>query len=366
MRLLAPAKINLYLRVGKPRADGFHPIVSWMCTVGLFDTLIIDRSRSQPEHRPEVSLAPGPARAADGAARATARLPLTLECDPPGLPCDASNLVAKAAVAFAGALSARSGREAPPSHAGDLAATSERTSPPRAPSGSPASHGIPGEVPHVEAKLLKRIPVGAGLGGGSSDGARTLAALNALWKAGWSDERLAELSATLGSDLPFFFHGESAVCRGRGEWVQRITRPRPRTVLLVFPGRPMPTPPVYRKFDELNLGSDTSQTAEPDWSAWTHLSALELLPKLVNDLESAAFAIDPALGQLRADVEQWISRPVRMSGSGSTLFSLYDEAEEADADRVARMLTERKQTQALVVEVAPKLMDDLNAVPAKQ
>ena len=361
MRLLAPAKINLYLRVGKPRADGFHPIVSWMCTVGLFDTLIIDRSRSQPEHEPEDSLAPGPRRAANEAARANARLPLSLACDPPGLPCDASNLVAKAAVAFAGALSARSGWETPPSHAGDLAATS----PPRAPSRSSVSHGNSAEVPHVEAQLLKRIPVGAGLGGGSSDGARTLAALNALWKAGWSDERLAELSASLGSDLPFFFHGESAVCRGRGERVQRITRPRPRTALLVLPGRPMPTPPVYRKFDELNLGSDASTTAEPDWSAWTRLSASELLPRLVNDLECPAFAIDPALGHLRADLEQLLSRPVRMSGSGSSLFSLYDDAEQAEANRVAQMLTERKQVQALAVEVAPKLVDDLNATGSK-
>jgi 4-diphosphocytidyl-2-C-methyl-D-erythritol kinase len=91
----------------------------------------------------------------------------------------------------------------------------------------------------------------------------------------------------------------------------------------------MPTPAIYRKFDEMNLGNADHINRSPDWHAWCQLDARNLLPKLVNDLEAPAFAYAPALGQLRATLEQDIQRIVRMSGSGSTLFTLADDSEEA-------------------------------------
>jgi len=120
----------------------------------------------------------------------------------------------------------------------------------------------------------------------------------------------------------------------------------------------MPTPLVYRKFDELRLGKESNLSPEPPWSQWVRLGSKDLLPLLINDLEAAAFAIDPQLGQVRSDVESLLKRPVRMSGSGSSLFSLYDQKAEAEA--AARLVTLRHQLQVHTVELAPALPDLLN------
>src|SRR3954463_3585034 len=135
MRVPAPAKINLHLRVGPRReADGFHPLLTWMTTVALFDTLTLVR------------------RPSDVAARGD-RDPFVLSCDEPSLPTDGRNLVVKAATALV-----------------DAAGSSPST---RTGEGSTGA-GLPG----VSAFLAKRIPSGAGLGGGSSDAAAALVGLN--------------------------------------------------------------------------------------------------------------------------------------------------------------------------------------------
>src|SRR5271156_5242265 len=93
MRLHCPAKVNLHLRVGPRRSDGFHPLLSWMCTVGLFDTLTLSLSEAPAPPGERGSLA-GPA-AAPG-------VPIALECEPAGLPCDERNLVVRVAKAWPG------------------------------------------------------------------------------------------------------------------------------------------------------------------------------------------------------------------------------------------------------------------------
>ena len=125
MQVLAPAKINLHLRVGPRRDDGFHPLVSWMCTIGLFDSLSFERSDL------------------------TVPREFALRCDKPDLPCGAENLVCRAAVAFG---------------------------------------QVSSEPLGIDAVLRKSIPSGAGLGGGSSDAARALMGLNHFCKAGLSIE----------------------------------------------------------------------------------------------------------------------------------------------------------------------------------
>jgi len=210
--------------------------------------------------------------------------------------------------------------------------------------------------------LQKRIPVGAGLGGGSSDGAFTLIALNHLWNLNLSRQQLMEIAKSIGSDVPFFLNGPSAIVRGRGEDVQafeqRGERPAGKWVPIIFWPRPMPTPLVYRKFDELRLGKQSNLSPEPPWSQWVKLASQDLLPLLVNDLETAAFAIDPQLGQVRTELASLLKRPVRMSGSGSSLFSLYDQRPEAKA--AARLVTQRHNLQVLTFELAPVLADSLN------
>lgn len=301
MRLLAPAKINLHLRVGPRRAsDGFHPLLSWMVTVGLFDNLELD-----PTDRPGISLS-------------------TNRDD---LPTDQGNLVVKAARAAAG-LATRG-----------------------------SSPGPAAQSRGVHARLLKQIPVGSGLGGGSSDAATTLRGLNRLWRLDCPADKLIHLAATLGSDVPFFLRGPSSVCSGRGEVVKPIAPPCPKIALLVLTGIPIPTADVYRKFDALSLGREQDVTTEPDWQVWTRLNAAELLPRLVNDLEPAAFALRPDLSKLRDDAEQTLGRVVRMSGSGGTLFSLYDDPHNAAT--AAERLTRVHAVQVVTAPIAPVVSDDL-------
>jgi 4-diphosphocytidyl-2-C-methyl-D-erythritol kinase len=315
MRLLAPAKINLHLRVGEPRADGFHPLLTWMCTVGLFDTLDVKRTDPAPSQAELVRL----------------------WCDLPELPCDSGNLVVRAAETFAEAVASAS-------NAWD------------------SRQSLVSGQGGIEIRLLKRIPVGAGLGGGSSDGARVFMALNALWGVGWKNERLAELSATLGSDLPFFFHGPSAICRGRGERVEPLAWQRVPLALLILPGRPLPTAGVYKRFDEMKAWRSSSTREEPDWRQWAELGVAELLPRLANDLEPAAFSIDAGLGQLRKDVEQSLSRPVRMSGSGSSLFTLFESNAREDAQKSARMIEDSFGVRVVVTDLAVAPVDDLGGL----
>jgi 4-diphosphocytidyl-2-C-methyl-D-erythritol kinase len=300
MRVIAPAKINLHLRVGPPRAgDGFHPLLSWMATVGLFDILdftFVDQ--------------PG----------------ISLSCDDPSIPTDASNLVVKAASAM-------------------LSSPGASHNPDRGQVVTP-NRG-------VRAALQKRIPVGAGLGGGSSDGASAALAMNALLGLNWPADRLAALASRFGSDLAFFFYGPSSVCTGRGEIVRPTPPPRPRSVLLIMPGLHMATPVVYRRFDEMALGDPETLAAAPDFEAWSTLPAEELLPRLVNDLEAPAFSISPQLAELRAAAEGVLGRTVRMSGSGSTLFTLFDSVDEA---RMAAMRVKADlETRAEAVELCPSV-----------
>src|SRR5688572_16521190 len=172
MRLLAPAKVNLHLRVGPLDPSGYHPLVTWMCTAGLFDTLTF--------HPVEVHSSSASSRA------------IAVKCDDATTPCDETNLVYRAALALKNAATGSSPRA--PSTPGQ---SGVRAAPPRI-----GSHSA------VEIALEKHIPTGGGLGGGSSDAARTLLGLNRLWNLGLPVERLHDIAATLGSDVPFFLHGD--------------------------------------------------------------------------------------------------------------------------------------------------------------
>jgi 4-diphosphocytidyl-2-C-methyl-D-erythritol kinase len=306
MRVLTPAKVNLHLRVGPRRDDGFHPLLTWMVTVGLFDKFRFERVRGDRG--------------------------VVLRCDQDGLDVGESNLVVRAARALAG----------------------------EAASGALPS-GLRREVDGVSIALEKEIPIGAGLGGGSSDAACTLLSLNRLWTLQLPVNRLSELAAGLGSDVPFFLYPPSAVCRGRGEAIQPLPCPgKVRGILLILPrAMHMPTPAVYRRFDEMGLGTDL-QTSEQPFQSWVTLDPLSLLQQLVNDLEPPAFSIRPELGRMRADAEQTLARPVRMSGSGSSLFTLYASPSEAEA--AAQKLGASiagVEVRVIATELAPHITDDL-------
>lgn len=289
-----PAKLNLHLRVGPARADGFHPLLTWMTTVGLFDRLTMRTTAG-----------------GDSAAGS----PIALTCDPGNLPTDDRNLIVGMIKAWAAERLA----------AGQV-------------------------VPAIIATLQKRTPTGAGLGGGSSDAACALLAAEALLAVakgatpgalppGLSggigatihgprplpEETLMSLASRLGSDIPFFLHAPSAICTGRGEVVRAVAPPEANWALLVLPPIHMATPDVYRKFDELGLGREHDIQQQPDWDAWSKLPAAKLMDELVNDLEAPAFALRPELDEIRVRAGRKAGRTFRMSGSGSSLFTLFGD-----------------------------------------
>ncbi len=272
----APAKINLYLRVFPGGDDGFHPLRSWFRTIDLQDQLEVT-----DDHHPP-----------------TTGVDVSLTSDDPAVPTGADNLVSRA---FHAAL----GRGLHP----------------------------------LAVHLQKRIPAGAGLGGGSSDAAAALVVAAKLKSGGIARDEMSQMALQLGADVPFFLRQQldgitDATCTGRGEIVRPFKPARRHTVLLILPELHLSTAAVYRQFDELPAPWEDDG---PDFAAWSALPALELLPLLRNDLEPAAFSLYPELARLRHEAETRLGRSVRMTGSGSALFTLYDPQEPADhaLDRLA-------------------------------
>jgi 4-diphosphocytidyl-2-C-methyl-D-erythritol kinase len=255
MKWLAPAKINLSLRVLGRRDDGFHEIETCMVPLTLADEVEV-----------ELTTLPPAAHAEPGRIR--------LICSDPTLPAGAENLAFRAAKLFL-----------------------ERH--------GPAGYG-------VRLALEKRIPHGAGLGGGSSDAGTVLLALNELFGAGLSVEQLASLAAELGSDVPFFVYRGAAVCRGRGERVQPVNLAQSLTLLLLKPPFPVPTPWAYSRWREAReLPGVPYAPQEFPWGT------------LVNDLERPVFEKYLVL----ATVKMWLlAQPevagALMSGSGSTMLAV--------------------------------------------
>ena len=178
-----------------------------------------------------------------------------------------------------------------------------------------------GQVPLVHIELVKKIPVAAGLGGGSSDAAGTLLALNELAGNPLKPPALQELAAELGADVPFFLEPGPAVGRGIGTILSPLDLP-PYWYVLLNPGMAISTPWVYGNLDLKALA--TSGAREP--LAWDG----EHPEKWVaNDLETVTLARYPELRELLARLSRAGARTRGMSGSGPTLFGLFLEAESA-------------------------------------
>ena len=211
-----------------------------------------------------------------------------------------------------------------------------------------------GRDPCVLIELEKRIPPGAGLGGGSSDAAAVLTGLNELWGLGWSIDRLGEIAAGLGSDVPLFLDPWPALLRGRGERLERLKECWSGWVAVVVPPYGIPTADVYRQWDR------HASSQPPGGHVWAAdvRSAVELAPLLFNDLERAAFAYEPRLGHLRASLEREGGRPVRMTGSGSCLFAIFDSLAEAAG-------WQQRVTDVLEEQTAIRVMHTMHGVPGR-
>ena len=183
-----------------------------------------------------------------------------------------------------------------------------------------------GHAAGADIHLHKVVPAGGGLGGGSSDAAATLLALNQLWRTDLSCEALANLAARLGSDVPFFIHCESAVCRGRGEKMTRLPFYDWLYAVLFMPPIGVATKAVYQRFDQRQPAQPDQL---PDWAAIARLKPQEMASVLTNDLQVPAFDVEPRLDALSGKLAQLTGRKIQMSGSGSTLFILAESAADA-------------------------------------
>ncbi len=173
----------------------------------------------------------------------------------------------------------------------------------------------------IAVTIRKAIPVAAGLGGGSSDAAAVLAAVNRLLGAGLDREELARLGTGIGMDVPFFFHGPLAIARGRGEVLARLSPLPAFWVLLVNPGFETSTAWVYKN---LNL----RLTKKIDCNKIAGFSVRNIAQNLHNDLETVTAAAHPLILTIEETLLARGALGARMSGSGPTVFGIF-ESEEA-------------------------------------
>jgi 4-diphosphocytidyl-2-C-methyl-D-erythritol kinase len=264
----APAKVNLFLAVTGRRTDGFHDLLSLAAPLVWGDSMTMEPQGSS----------------------------FTVECDNPGVPTDASNLVIKAASAFAEATGWKGG---------------------------------------ARFSIKKRIPFGAGLGGASSDATSALIALNSLAGGPLDGEGLSRVAASVGSDCPLFLANAPVIMRGRGERVEPLAkdvyrRIRGARVIIFKPGFAVPTAWAYAK---LAAGAPKSYVAlheaEAKLALWTAKPGAPAAELLFNSMEPAVFAKFPALPVLIGQIGARFGIAVRMSGSGSACFALLNESADA-------------------------------------
>lgn len=205
-----------------------------------------------------------------------------------------------------------------------------------------------GREPALRIDLQKRIPVGGGLGGGSSDAAATLRLCDSLWKSGLDAAKFAAIGAELGSDVPLFFSLPSAVIEGRGERVSPVRLRWSGWVLLVCPPIPVSTAEVYRAYRAEDSDVFPSGT---DRDILQAASAVELSGMLSNHLEPAIFRVCQTLRELRDELCSLDLSSIRITGSGSTLYCLFDDPEPAL--RAANEIQERWSRVTTVVAAAP-------------
>ena len=198
------------------------------------------------------------------------------------------------------------------------------------------------DVCGADIKLNKAIPPGAGLGGGSSDAAAALRGLNELWSLGYDQTALSELAAQLGSDVSLFLGPPAARMTGRGERIEPLDV-CDFTAVLVLTGLVCSTAEVYGAYDRLGAAEseqiDTSLLSSGPPSAWRDM--------LHNDLAAAAMEGCPELSELRDRVQSAVDPPVHVTGSGSALFMLFDESEQA-ANTVAGLDADLQDMCAIV------------------
>lgn len=262
---IAPAKLNLGLKILRRREDGYHDIVSVLQTVDLCDRLVFT-----------------PAATGETLVR----------CDHPDVPSGPENLVFRAVEVLRRETGARRG---------------------------------------VRVDLDKRIPTGAGLGGGSSNAAATLRALDRLWGLRLAPERLSGLAAGIGSDVPFFLTGGTAIATGRGERIRPVVWEDEFWYVLVYPGFPVSTARAYQNV-RIGLTETGAYGTFLDFAEKSgRICAGGLFACLENDFLPLVKAAGRGVARILEALAAGGAVACSVSGSGSTLFGVFCEARQASA-----------------------------------
>ena len=276
---MANAKINLYLDVISRREDGFHDVKTVMHSVSLADELTVTYTP---------------------AAQASVRMSVKGNRF---LPTDDKNLAARAAMLFM-------------QNAG-INAT-------------------------VEIKLEKRIPVAAGLAGGSSDAAATLRSMNKLFDRIFTDRALSLMAARLGSDVPYCLYGKTALCEGRGEIMTKLPDTLKLNVVVATAHEHVATPAAYASLDTMYSSFDGSVPtgAKPYYDSLISAirSGESISGGLFNVFESAVLPACPGAKTLKSRLIELGAVASMMSGSGPSVFGIFDTEDEAQA--AAKRLSE--------------------------
>lgn len=296
LTLSCPAKVNLVLSVGASDKGLLHPLVSWMVTVTFSDTLSLDHVKddgvAQFDIRPAADDEQDRARAAGETIVPRVCVDWPLQSD---------------LVFLAHAL------------------LQEHVGAPLA----------------VNLNLRKRIPTGAGLGGGSSNAAATLVAMNRWFELGLDRQTLIGLGQRLGSDVGFLVGAilgqTSALVTGVGDQIEPMPLAQPIHLVLIFPPLACPTAAVYGAFDR-RLNNHPPSLIDPN-RLRKLANNLPLAPEAPwNDLDEAAFAVAPELRTIVNRLQQQLDRPIHVTGSGSTLYLIAPS--DAAAIECARTVTQ--------------------------
>ncbi|HTY37090.1 MAG TPA: 4-(cytidine 5'-diphospho)-2-C-methyl-D-erythritol kinase [Bacteroidota bacterium] len=202
----------------------------------------------------------------------------------------------------------------------------------------------------VEMRLTKRIPIGAGLGGGSSDAAATLKALTQLWSLDISNDELQTISQSLGSDVPFFFSGQTAYATGRGELLENFVLPMPYAIVVATPNIHVSTAWAY---SSLRLGGKKERPNLKDVLTGKIRDIEALRSTLVNDFEPTVFENFPEIRALKDELLSSHADLALMSGSGSSVFGLFSSVERARA--AAAQLADRNVTSVTEPQFKPAI-----------
>jgi len=177
--------------------------------------------------------------------------------------------------------------------------------------------------------IAKDIPLSGGLGGGSSDAAAALCALNRLWDIGLSDGEMEEAAAMVGSDVPFFLGGGFSVISGRGEIVRSYEMGQCYDLLLVNPGIRVSTAWAYRENRDCFSPGDADGIVEAFIRALEGRDFASLREMMFNSLERPVFSAYPSIAELKDDMKRAGAKAAMMSGSGATVFGVFEDRESA-------------------------------------